>query len=224
MKAILVGNNVRANCPDCGTPTTFEFKSADRGEFGWVTQDGYHNFMGQSYDHVIYRLLRCAGCGRGGIAKIHNLSNAYKLESFLPFATEKVPIPTSVPEGIASEFREAETCAAFGAYRAASGLFRSVLEKTLKANGYIKDRLEQKIDQASSDGIITAARKELAHTNIRVLGNDVLHDEWRQLNPEEVEQSHHYTQRILEDFYDDRTTVEKLLKQAERIQATEAAH
>jgi hypothetical protein len=44
-----------------------------------------------------------------------------------------------------------------------------------------------------------------------VLGNDVLHDEWRAVTEDEFEQAHHYAQRILEDFYDDRTSVEALL-------------
>jgi hypothetical protein len=43
------------------------------------------------------------------------------------------------------------------------------------------------------------------------LGNDVLHDDWREVLPGEYEDAHKYTQRILEDFYDDRPTVEARL-------------
>jgi hypothetical protein len=50
-----------------------------------------------------------------------------------------------------------------------------------------------------------------AHEDIRVLGNDVLHDQWREINSSEFEISHRYTQRILEDLYDDRPSVLKLL-------------
>jgi ribosomal protein S20 len=104
-------------------------------------------------------------------------------------------------------------------------MLRSVLEKTLKKNGYeeveIKDkhgnpkqssRLIDRIDTAADDGIITETRKKKAHENIRVLGNDVLHDDRRQVKQDEFEEAHKYAQRILEDFYDDRPTVEGTLK------------
>lgn len=214
----LVGHNVRATCPDCETVTTFEYKSADKGgEHGSVVIQTIHTYDRRTFDRAIYRLLQCAGCGRGGLAKIHSGSNPDTLESFLPMSLERALIPPKVPDGIKTEFREAELCAAVGAYRAASALLRSVLEKTLNANGYTKGKLEQKIDQAADDGIITVPRKKLAHENVRVLGNDVLHDEWREVEPGEVERSHWYAQRILEDFYDDRDTVEEMLRQKGRL-------
>jgi len=96
-------------------------------------------------------------------------------------------------------------------------MVRSVLEKTLKANGYNKGTLYNKIDAAATDGIITASRSKKAHEDIRVLGNEVVHDDWRAVTEEEVMNSLHYSQRILEDLYDDRETVEKILKEKNRI-------
>ena len=108
-------------------------------------------------------------------------------------------------------------------------MLRSVLEKTLRKNGYeeveVKDkqgnavqdkqgnpkkssRLIDRIDAAAGDGLLTETRQKKAHENIRVLGNDVLHDDWREVTKEEFEEGHKYAQRILEDFYDDRPTVE----------------
>jgi hypothetical protein len=139
------------------------------------------------------------------------------LEEFYPFSVNTVPLPADVPADIQSEFREAEQCASVGANRAASALFRSVLEKALKANGYTKGNdptlrdLQKRIDAAAADGAITDARRRRAHENIRSLGNDVLHDDWRRVDDEEVEDAHRYSQRILEDLYDDRITVEALL-------------
>lgn len=52
---------------------------------------------------------------------------------------------------------------------------------------------------------------------MRVLGNDVLHEEWKKITKEDAELSRHYCQRILEDFYDDRDSVLKLLHQANRL-------
>ena len=76
--------------------------------------------------------------------------------------------------------------------------------------------LAERIDKAAADGAITAARSRRAHENIGVLGNDVLHDEWREVTEAEFDQAHHYAQRILEDFYDDRPSVEALLIEKKR--------
>jgi hypothetical protein len=166
--------------------------------------------------------MRCAGCGRGGLAKIHwsNSKGAGDLESFYPISIEHVNIPEGVPEEISKEFREAELCATFRALRASSALFRSTLEKALKGNGYIDGSLQSKIDKAAEDGVITEARKNRVHEDIRVLGNDVLHEEWREIDEDEVSASHHYAQRILEDIYDDRESVESILVEKGRIESS----
>jgi hypothetical protein len=125
-----------------------------------------------------------------------------------------------VPDDIRAEFDEAELCASVQAWRSASAMLRSVLEKTLKANGYdgARDNLATRIDQAVADGILTEARSKRAHANIRVLGNDILHDQWRAVAADEFGDAHLYAQRILEDFYDDRPTVEEILVSKNRIQ------
>jgi len=145
------------------------------------------------------------------------------ITDFLPQAIEKAHLPPKVPADIVAEFRESELDASHGAYRSGSALLRSVLEKTLKKNGYDEvdvvvggvskksKSLEKRIEVAADDGVITQARKVRAHENIRVLGNDILHDDWREVTQDEFEDAHHYAQRILEDLYDDRVTVEKIL-------------
>ena len=77
-----------------------------------------------------------------------------------------------------------------------------------------------RIEAAADDGVITQSRKQRAHENIRVLGNDVLHDDWREVSQEEYADAHRYAQRILEDLYDDRQTVEDVLKAKRRTFAT----
>jgi hypothetical protein len=118
-----------------------------------------------------------------------------------------------------AEYREAELCASVGAWRAGSALICSALEKTLSANGYVRGSLAARIDEAAGDGVITAARRHRAHDDIRVLGNDVLHDEWRVVTEQEYSDAHHYAQRIMEDFYDQRAQVETVLRAAQRIPA-----
>lgn len=222
MKPEFANANVRACCPDCnGALTTFEISYGGK-ELGSVIIYGDHEFNEKHYSRVIYTLMRCAGCGRGGLAKVHCKDKFAEgeLESFFPISIEHLSVPDEVPEDIRAEFREAELCASYGAARAASALFRSTLEKTLKANGYAAGTLKDKIDEAAKDGVITKARKQRVHDNIRVLGNDVLHEDWREISTDEVSDSHRYVQRILEDFYDDRKSVESILIQKDRISVT----
>jgi hypothetical protein len=204
--------SVSAYCPNCQVLTSFDQKHAAVIGGGYV-------YNGKTYQRVLYVFSQCARCGRGGLATVPDDGNAETavLENFFPISIDAAPLPHAVPADIQTEFREAERCASFGANRAASALFRSVLEKTLKANGYARSNdpslkdLQKRIDAAAADGVITDARRKRAHDDIRSLGNNVLHDDWREVTDDEVENSHRYTQRILEDLYDDRPTVEALL-------------
>jgi Domain of unknown function (DUF4145) len=161
----------------------------------------------------VYRLLQCSGCNRGGLLHyFQGRDNSEHILSFYPVASEQAALPDGVPAGVVAEFREAESCFAHGEHRAASAMVRSALEKALKANGYLKRSLAANIDDAGLDGVITAARRQKAQDDVRVLGNEVVHDEWRVVTSEEVMLALHFTQRILEDLYDDRPTVEGVLR------------
>lgn len=219
MKTVFKNCNVRAPCPDCeGAITTFEYRPGGV-ELGNILIVGSHDYAGVTYHNISFRLLRCAGCGRGALAKIHHDGNWCEgvLEEFFPFAIETAKLPSGVPDEIVTEFREAELDASYEAYRSASAMTRSVLEKTLKANGYLRGNLKGKINQAAKDGVITDARSKKAQQDIRVLGNDVLHQKWREVDEEEVTMSLHYAQRILEDLYDDREAVEAILVKLKRL-------
>lgn len=222
MKARLVPGSytVSAKCPQCQAVTSFESKTAIPAP-GQITIDNV------PYRRRQFCLNQCAGCQRGGLAEIFDNGNSGQayLNSFYPFSIDLVTLPAAVPNDIEAEFREAEKAQGMGLNRAASALYRSVLEKTLKANGYTKGNdpslrdLQKRIDAAASDGVITQARQKKAHDDIRSLGNDVLHDDWRPVVDDEVEDSHRYTQRILEDLYDDRPTVEAVLISKNRLPA-----
>jgi hypothetical protein len=213
--------NISANCPNCKVFTSFESKQT-------VVMDRYHRSANdRPYGRVLYVLSQCASCGLGGFASVSDNGNGVDtyLDDFYPFSIDAANIPTGVPADIQAEFREAEKCQGLGMNRAASALFRSVLEKTLKANGYTKGNdstlrdLQKRIDAAAADGVITQARQKKAHDDIRALGNDVLHDDWRVVADDEVEDAHRYMQRILEDLYDDRITVETILIAKGRLAA-----
>jgi hypothetical protein len=220
-KASGTGYSVKAMCPECRAISVFDYKDEGR-ECGYVLQPRHHDFGGHSWVRVHWRILRCSGCGRAGLAKFHDAGSAAPppvLESFYPRALAAAPLPAAVPEGVSNEYREAELCASVEAWRAASALIRSALEKALKANGYSKGTLEKRIDEAATDGVITAARSQRVHEDIRVLGNEVVHDEWRAVDASEVQAALHYAQRLLEDLYDDRPAVEVILRGKGRLGA-----
>ena len=209
---VFPNGTVSARCPYCNTLASFQL-------VGSVLVDLQHEFAGKKYNRFLYALVMCGGCRRGVLANIHDNGsfNDAQIESISPSAMDAATLPEGLPDGIQKEFREAELCAAHGAWRAASAMLRSALEKTLKANGYLKGDLKDKINEAAADGVLTESRRKRAQEDIRVLGNDVLHDEWRVVTPEEYEQAHRYAQRILEDFYDDRGSVEAILAAKKRI-------
>jgi hypothetical protein len=220
--------NIIASCPGCnGSTSTFEYMYLGQALGFTVTRVTVPDGITTKEVDAQYRLFRCAGCGMGalGFIRMHGRKATYPTDLdallwFMPESKQRLILPDAVPDGIKKEFREAEKCLENNTIRAAAGMFRSVLDKTLRANGYKTNKgesLAQQIDLASDDGIITAARKRRAHEEIRVLGNDVLHDEWHEIPVEDVEAARHYTQRILEDFYDDRESVLQTLRDAGRV-------
>lgn len=128
-----LGGNVRAACPDCeGAVTTFEMRSSS-GEYGSILRDaGMIEVDGSTYGRVVYQLVRCAGCGRAGLARIYDngMVAAGRLAEFYPLSLDVAPLRAEVPPAVAAEYREAEVCASAGAWRGASALLRSALEKS----------------------------------------------------------------------------------------------
>jgi len=209
---------IKCICPDCNAIANFDYKDSSR-EFGYVSISRQHQYNGQNFSRIVYNLLSCTGCGRGGVAKIHCNNNTQEgeVEDFYPVGIDKAKVPNNTPNEILAELNEAELCASVQAWRAGSAMLRSVLEKVLTQNGYAEKRLIDKIDAANIDVIITDSRTKKAHNEIRVLGNDILHDEWKEVKEEGFSVAYHYCQRIIEDFYDDRRTVENILKAKSRI-------
>jgi hypothetical protein len=65
-----VAGNVQARCPDCGgAVTTFEFQYGNSKEYGAVVVDEPQT-LNRPSARWVYQLLRCAGCGRGGMAVV----------------------------------------------------------------------------------------------------------------------------------------------------------
>ena len=210
--------NVRTWCDHCASITTFE-KSTGGSKFGQI-DPAYEDGIG----FVGFRLYRCSRCGRGGLGELahnsHNDLDGMDLQRFYPTCFARTPLPGETPEGIRCEVEEAAVCADAGAFRGGSALLRSALEKTLVANGYAKGGLVLKIDEAATDGVISHARKQRAHSHVRALGNDVVHDEWRPVDAAEFELAYQYVQRLIEDLYENREEVISVLADKGRLAVT----
>ena len=231
MSAKLDGNDVAAYCPICERTATFSsrYKGNELGSFKkeFTVRPSYGSFLTTKGVYT-FQLLRCAGCGYGGYAIIrYKEGEGYSIALFYPDEIYHAELPLAVPDDIKKEYREAERCMGFKAFRAASVLFRSALEKTLKVNGYVasgiidKMKLYKKIEEAAADGVITRSRQRRAHDDVRTLGNDVLHEEYCEIKEEAAATAGHYVQRIFEDFYDHRAETEAVLIEKGRLAAKE---
>jgi hypothetical protein len=225
VQADIDGYSVSAFCATCQTVTSFDPRQQP------IILEGRFDVNQIRYNRELFYLLACARCGRGAVGDFVDQGNSFRamLMDFAPLAVNHTAFKFELPPDILSEFQEAERCAAFGANRAAAALYRSTLEKVLKANGYRKEvdprvnNLLKGIDAACADNLISEARRKRAHEDVRILGNDVLHDDWREVLNDEIERAHRYTQRILEDFYDDRESVLTALREKKRVPQEETA-
>lgn len=233
MDAEKVDGGYRAYCPTCKTLTLFR-STDNRG-------NGYSSFsrdlkdpvkkkindQDAIYNRVISTSCECTGCRRGGMAEsYHSSKNQSELIDFYPYELKHKELPESLPREIRKEFKEAEICYGHKAYRASSAMARSTLEKVLKLSGYedVDDNtgydrmgLKKKIEEATSDHILTKAREKQVHDDIKVLGDEVVHRPWREISKEEVESSLKYVLWIIHDLYDDRSTVEAELQRLGRL-------
>ncbi len=223
MKPQLIANGVRARCPDCnGAITTFEFAGANGGN-GSLIQEAQHNYDSQQFTRTLYYLGKCAGCGRGGLAKIHDYGRIQDgaLEWFFPMSIESLEVPAKTYKPVRREFKEAELCASVGARRAGAAMLRSTLEKVLRDHGYTERHLTVNIKNAGEDGVITLVLKRQISEVVKVLGDEVLHKSWREVTEDEFALAHEYTQNILKNFYDYPDTVAEILKEKGRIDKEE---
>jgi len=202
---------VTARCPSCGGVRS---RFAPHGNAVIMRRVN----IGATEHEFNYFLMECLGCGRGGFAVRSQIGiEPWTLDEFFPTSPDFAELPAGIPDELGLEVREAERAAGAEAFRAASTTLRSALEKTLKVNGYTKGNLYEKIVQAAEDGVITKARQAKAHQNVRSLGNDIVHDEWRPVDAAEYGDARQYVIWILRDLYDDRETVVEQLQKAGRL-------
>src|SRR5713226_3522600 len=101
MRARYARGIVVAQCSNCGAPSAFAMQHAGQ-EFGAVIADGHHVYNGRTFVRILYYLLRCSGCGQGGLEVIHDNGQVAdgELETFYPASIEVAPLPNAVLLGV----------------------------------------------------------------------------------------------------------------------------
>lgn len=225
MSVQLKGNNVIANCPDCdGAKTTFEFRDTNSGrEYGYVVDDVHHQLFDETgTPHTgkrrIYRLLKCSTCGRAGMSQVsEGVNGRVYLIDFYPHSTVVLEVPKGTPEGVLSEFREAEDDASHENFRSAGAMLRSTIEKVLQNHGYTDYSLKKNIENAQKEGLFTRVLKNKTENVVKTLGDTILHREWRKITESEYNEAHQYTKQLIDAFYSDPKEVLVLLMEAGRL-------
>lgn len=211
------GNNFVARCVVCDEAlSSYEAQSSFSESFtSWFESRNGHRCHGKRL-HFVF--CKCTGCGMGAIAKyIEDVDGIKHLRDFYPEAPIKLKLPSNTPKDILSEFRSAERCASIHEYRPAGAMLRSTLEKVLNDHGYDERYLTNNINNATKEGVLTIALQKRAFNIVKALGDEILHQSWRNITEEQYEDSHEYTQRIIENFYDDPETVREILIEKKRI-------
>jgi hypothetical protein len=230
MEPSWTNGSATAQCPTCKGVTLFhhkdkshEFGSIDRAitDPEWLAAEEEKSRRDENYQRrgrEVSYLVKCAGCGRAGLAVVYGGARPAEdgeLHDFWPRVFRQMIVPSDVPASVRREFREAEMCASVKAYRGGVTLLRSTLEKALTDSGY-SGLLHSMIDDAFTDGLISESRKNQADDRLRGLQNDIVHDAWFDVSPADFEDARTYTVWILNDLYEDRPTVEAQLKAKNR--------
>jgi hypothetical protein len=230
MEPSWANGSATAQCPTCKGVTLFHHRDKSH-EFGFVERaitdpewlaaeeeksrsEEDHQRRGREVSY----LVRCAGCGRAGLAVVYGGARPLEdgeLHDFWPRAFRQAIIASDVPASVRKDFREAELCASVKAYRGGAALLRSTLEKALQDSGYA-GALHSMIDDAFKDGLISESRRNQAKNRLRGLESDIVHDAWFDVDPADFEDARTYAVWILNDLYEDRTTVETQLKAKNR--------
>jgi hypothetical protein len=213
--------NILACCPGCeGAKTAFVWSDGGAplsAPLRWREAYYYKEKLPTEF-----RLYKCSSCGFGALVRLQFRGGSTamsaefrKLIYFTPEAKPRHKLPKDLPQGIVNEFREAELAFEQRCNRAAAALLRSALDKAMFASGLRKtdkENLEAQINRAADFKVIHEARRLNAHKAVRTLGNDVLHQDWRAVEDEEIEDARHYVSRVLDDLYDERAAVLKMLR------------
>jgi hypothetical protein len=216
----LAGNEVNAYCPVCDARSNFVREAGGYSPPPSRELHEYYRRLGTG--RMTFLLLRCVTCSLGAFAALYEPDSIRgysmpELACFHPYAFERLRLPEDTPDDIVSEFRSAENCAGIGEYRPAAAMLRSAIEKVLKKHGYDQWNLQGKLNQLKEDRIITGTLAKQNREIVKILADDVLHGEWRDISSDEYEKAYKYAHKLIDGFYDDHKNVLEELAELERI-------
>ena len=117
----------------------------------------------------LYGVLTCRKCGQKTIFGMTN-----DAISFYPGKAAYGALPVNTPQDVRDTFIDAELCFYGMGFRGAVAVSRACVEKGLFHKEIIKGSLEERIDDAKEQGILTETEYMLAHGS-RLAGNAALH-------------------------------------------------
>lgn len=215
-------NNVTAYCDVCKANSNFLYKDSNGKIFGSFDSENSNlldSRVDSRYGRIEYILVSCSSCKRGGLVELHYHGGGYSFISFFPSPTGHTDLPKKTPSDIQAEFKSSENCVSIDEYRPAAAMLRSTLEKTLKKHGYEEWGLSDNLKNLSSDNILPRWLVKQNSEIVKILGDEILHGDWREVTTEEYRKAHHYVERLIESFYDDHASVIEDLQQRGRLEA-----
>lgn len=133
-------------------------------------QDVKDVFLRSLHDDEILRGVILCPCG--GKTSFELKGNVL---SFIASKDFPISDPKHLPNDARERFSEAKLCYFGLALRATAVMLRATVESALKEKGIIKGKLEEKIDVALKQNIISQREYTLAH-GTRLVGNESIHD------------------------------------------------
>ena len=208
----LIENDVNAYCPVCDGRSNFVRES---GAFS-LTSKTLNKYYGLFTGSITFLLLKCVTCSLGALGIIYeDLDSEIKvLVDFYPKVKKITKLPDDTPEDISSEFKSAENCANIEEYRPAATMLRSTIEKVLNNHGYNEWRLSDNLKNLQKDRLITAPLARKNKLVVKILGDQVLHQKWREVDEKEYLTAREYALDLIKAFYSD---VEGVALERERL-------
>jgi len=194
------GFNMNGICPHCNRPTVLTHASQP-----FVEEVGKQPGTGYAINRVSL-VTQCQGCRKCvlGIAKIvaGPMPQRFEYETHYPVGTPNEELPTSVPNFVADDFKEAIRCHWVMSYRACVVMCRRAIQTSaVQFNAQGRNLVDQ-IDDLLNKGIITVPLKDFAH-EIRLTGNVGAHgaDGLSDISKEDADDMMEFTKEYLDHVY-----------------------
>ena len=204
MQIVFVGPqnfNMTGVCPHCNRPTVLTQTTQ-----GYSENIGTQHNSGYAINRVVV-ITQCQGCKKFvlGMAKIvmgQPKDMQFEYETHYPVGIPNEELPSSIPDFVSEDFKEAIRCHWVKSYRACVVMCRRALQTSANQFNAEGKNLVEQIDDLLNKGIITVALKDFAH-EIRLTGNIGAHgaDSLSDIKKEDAEDMMEFTREYLDHVY-----------------------